>query len=839
MLRQLMGIKSKLFFGYFILVIIAGFTGWLVYAELINADKKQLELNPVNGKVIFINDILANLYNAESLERNLVYTGEVTYFSQYQHLLDTIRLQIDSLSTMVNNPFQKNHADSIKTLLDKKQKNLQELMWLKNNYSLNALYKQALRQLDTEKDSIVQYYEINQRQTKTYDTVYIKQEKKPFLRRLFKAFGDNETKDSAMQVKISEYIQTDSLKAAVNPSDSISALLSEIREELQIKSERAERQIKSKELIILDSDKTITLQLKKILTILENEELLNSLKAVRDQQKHNAEITWIILFLGILSLFTIVFFGTNILRDISKSQHYRQSLEVAKTETEKVLKSKEQFMLSLTHDLKSPLNAIIGFTRLIDSEPINLTTSGYLKNIDRSSRHILALVNQLLDFAKLQQGKLKIVEVPFNLFQLVEQLAENYKVGATQKNVQFNLENQIISDRNYEGDPVRITQILVNLLSNAIKFTPEGSVNFKLSVKSHDKRKDIVKFEIIDTGIGIDMEDLPHIFEEFTRGKAEYKKFEGTGLGLAITYKLVQLLKGEIRIKSVVGEGSYFTVFLPFKHTNKIPDSKILEDIPGTKIKNYKELAGISVYLVDDDVQMLDMLSAVLQSEGIKVRSFNKPLEALHAFTPGVADLVITDLQMPGMEGIDLVSKLLEKNDGPLPAILMSGRDEHPGKSVDDIFLAYVQKPFEPAYLLNLVYQNLEYIKKPKTGNTLEAKPNYSLDNIKKFLGEDTENLNQFLVSYTTNSIEHVALLEEYLRANNLEEISKLAHKMLNILHQLKATDLIEIFKKLESVKSREELSEVEYLDLTEKGIEGMNDLIESICTKEGVKHES
>lgn len=836
MSNQKLGIKTKLFLGYFILVILAGFTGWLVYTEFARTNNKSLELSPVNEKVIFINDILTNLYNAEGLERNLVYTGEVIYYAQYQHLLDTIRLQIDSLNNLIKNPFQKKHADSVKILLDKKQKNLEELMFLKNNYSLNALYKKTLKNLEEERDSTVEYYEINQRQTKTYDTVYIKQEKKPFIRRLFKAFGDQQATDSAMQVKISEYVQTDSTKNNVNPADSISNLLTNIRHDLVQKSERAERQIRSKELTILNNDKTITLQLKKILTIIENQELLNSLKEVRKQQQHNAKITWIILVLGVISLFTIVFFGANILSDISKSQHYRISLEAAKTETEKVLKSKEQFMLSLTHDLKSPLNAIIGFTRLIENERLNLTISRYLKNIDRSSRHILELVNQLLDLAKLQQGKLRIIDVPFNLSLLVEQLAENYKVGAIQKNVRFNLENQLDADRNYKGDPVRITQILVNLLSNAIKFTKQGAVDFKLSIKSHDKKRDIVKLEVIDTGIGIDLEDLPHIFEEFTRGKADTQKFEGTGLGLAITYKLVQLLNGEIKINSEVGKGSHFKVYLPLELTDDIPETNVLEDLPGSEKRAYRHLEGLTVWLVDDDIQMLEMVEAVLLAENIKVRAFNKPQRALQEFKAGCANLLITDMQMPGMEGIDLLGKIENKIGEAMPAIAMSGRDDHPGFDMESHFLAFIQKPFEPDKLLNIIYQNLDRIKKDviETVNN-ESIIHYDLSNIKQFLGEDSENLNRFLVSYTSTSIEHLNLLEDYSDKKDFKGISELAHKMLNILHQLKADDLIAIFKELETFKPTLE-AEGEFLALTEKGIVQMRQLVEAICANEGVE---
>lgn len=836
MKNTLDSIKIKLFLGYFILAIIVGFTGWLVFTEIIKNNNDNVEVNPVSEKIAFINNILANLYNAEGLERNLVYTGKANNFDQYQLLIDTIKYQLDSLTFLIDNPNQKKHADSIRVLLDIKQKNQQDLIFLRKNYSLNALYKKTLKQLEEEKDSIIQYYEVNQQLTKTYDTTYIKQEKKPFLNRLFKAFGNKSTEDSAMHVQISQYIQTDSVKTDVNPSDSISALLTNIGNELKAKSARAERQIERKEQAIFESDKTITLQLKEILSIVEQEELLKTFNDVRLLQEHNRKITWIIIFLGILSLITILFFGINILRDITKSQHYRQGLEAAKAETDQVLKSKEQFMLSLTHDLKTPLNAIIGFTRLIEKERINNTVNKYLKNIDRSSRHILELANHLLDLSKLQQGKLKMAKVPFNFSALIEQISENYRFGAIQKQLEFTVKNDLPSTQNYNGDPFRITQILINLVSNAIKFTHEGSVQIFVSAKTVNRKRQRITIEVVDTGIGIDKEDLPHIFEEFSRGKAENSKYEGTGLGLAITYKLVKLLHGNIMLKSEPGKGSHFTVSFPLG----LSDQEVAQTstIPHLELetKNYHPLKDLSVWLVDDDESMRKMVEAVLRTEHIRVKAFSDPTKVLEAFKEGCTDLLITDMQMPEMEGSELLKNIEHKLGTSFPAILMSGRDDHPEKEGDSTFLAFIPKPFEPDLLLQTILQHIRSIKKiDDTTYTAESGVFYSLANIKQFLGEDTDNLNKFLISYTTTSLEHIKLLDQYCKDKDFTSISELAHKMLNILHQLEAMELVDIFKILEANKP-ELTPEVEFLSLVKSAIAGVIKLIDKICKDEGIQ---
>ncbi|MFB6320186.1 hybrid sensor histidine kinase/response regulator [Saccharicrinis sp. FJH54] len=832
MRNPLQDIKVKLFLGYFILVIITGLTGWLVYSELIQNGKESVKINPANEKIIYINGILSNLYTAEGLERNLLQTGDSKYFSSYIELMDSVELQIDSLNTLIENPGQKNYTDTILTLLENKRKNITELKYLKENYSASALYEKTLKDLELNRDSIIQYFTVSQKQTTKYDSTYIKREKPTFFNRLFGLFSDQTPKDSALQVKISKYIQRDSLYNNMNPADSVAALLNSISKEIKNRSLNAEKRIRLKEKEILESDKTITLQLKEILSVVENEELMASFTKVYKQQEHNEVITRYIVLLGILALFTILFFAVNILRDVTKSQHYRQGLESAKNETELVLKSKEQFMLSLTHDLKSPLNAISGFTSLIAAEKTTPTVKRYLKNIEQSSTHILKLVNSLLDLARLQQGKLNINPVPVNLCLLINEVTENYRPGAINKKVDFKLDNKILPEQNYIGDPVRITQILVNLISNAIKFTNTGSVEVRVAPKSINDKTDEITLEVIDTGIGIDRDELPYIFDEFARGKADKGSYEGTGLGLTITKKLVDLLQGNISVISSPGKGSHFTLKFPLDKTGQKAEN--IPDIKSEKTtSDLAVLREMTIWVVDDDELMLEMLDAVLTSYGATVRVFNDPLLAANEFETRKADLVITDVQMPGMDGPDLLKRIKQKSGGSFPAIAMSGRDESSDQEIEDNFMAFIQKPFDPNDLLDIIVSSLEKIINGKVVNT-EQDLSYSLDKIKRFVGEDREGLKSILRSYVETSKEHITLLETNLTDRNFDNISEVAHKMLNFLRQMEVRELIGIFSDLENYRTSG-MTEQQLIELTFNGIRKMNRLIHTIKQKENI----
>ena len=824
----------KLFLGYLILVIITGLTGWLVYTELLKTDRGIVEVSPVNEKIIYINGILSNLYTAEGLERNLLQTGDSKYFSSYLQLMDSVKTQIDSLNMLIMNPVQKNHTDTVLTLLEYKRKNIRELKYLKENYSANALYKKTLNELDANKDSIIRYYTINKRQTTKYDTTYIKQNKPTFFNRLFGLFSDQTPKDSAIQVKISKYIQRDSLYSDINPADSVAALLNTISNEIRTRSLIAEQQIRLKEREILESDKTITLQLKEILSVIENEELIQSFTKVFEQQTHNEDITRYIVALGVLSFFTILFFGINILRDLTKSQHYRQSLEAAKNETELVLKSKEQLMLSLTHDLKSPLNAISGFTSLIAKQRVNPTVDRYIKNIDQSSKHIMKLVNSLLDLARLQQGKLKMNPVPFNLRLLIDEITENYSPGATHKNVALILENGIAYHQNYSGDPVRITQIYVNLLSNAIKFTDIGSIKIMGNNTVINDNVDEITLDIIDTGMGIDKEELPFVFDEFSRGRADNASYEGTGLGLNITRRLIDLLKGEIEVSSSPGKGSHFKVSFPLEKTDELPEYP-QSDLSGKGSVDTPDISRLRIWVVDDDPLMLEMLDAVFKAENIQVKTFNDPVKAAEEFKKGGADLLITDIQMPVYDGLELLEKIEQKAGKVFPAIAMSGKDETDDNSLGDRFIAFIQKPFEPADLLQIIYQNLDIIRSGNKNQNQEGEVFYSLEKIKSFVGNDRDDLNNILSSFIEASLDNIALLETYTTQRNFEKIREVSHKMLNFLRQLEIHELVKIFSALENYETSN-VTEQTLMELTFEGINKMNLLLKSMRKNEGIQ---
>lgn len=791
-------VKIKVFLGYLTLIILASLIIWIIYSEILQSSVEKADVNPTNNKFLYINNILTNLYQAEGLERSYAQTGQKIHYRDYLRFMETISLQIDTLALMFNNPIQQLHTDSIKKLLQVKQQNVKELASIKNKNTSKARYQQAIKKLSWVDDSIVEPVKVYKNIITNRDTVFLQQKKKKFFERLVNVFAAQNKPDSNLNIKTTQSVQIDSLVAPINQVDSMANYITTIVTGIMDESIAFESRLNKKEQEILTNDLTLTVQLRQMLSYIENEELKNSFQIVKEQQSRLRNTTWQIILVGSFALITIIFFLVNILKDITKSQHYRQSLEKAKAFSESLLKSKEQFMLSLTHDLKSPLSSIIGFTNLMEEDDqVSPRHQKYLENISKASEHIRKLINDLLDLARLETGKLTIEQLPFNLKTLIDDIVDGFRPQAKVKNVDLQLESNVSPSVFYRSDPVRITQILGNLISNALKFTEEGAVTVKVSSRVFSAKNDQVIIDVIDTGIGISEENIQLIFEEFTRVTTTNKQYEGTGLGLTITQKIVHLLHGTLDLESIPGKGSKFTIALPLEKTEPLMESA-RAIINGKPQKAVADLVGKKVWIIDDDQTLLEMTTAILKSTGMEVHSFSDPQKALHSFTKNITDLLIMDIQMPVINGVDLLQQIQDKNGGPVTAIAISGMDAGPNGYIG--FSAFIQKPFHPQTLLDVILgqQKSLTVKDNHEISTASRQNGYNLEQLSAFAAGDPESLRQILVSLIYSGKENTTLFRQYIKDENMEALSALSHKMLTLFRQMEATDVVELLSRLE-----------------------------------------
>jgi signal transduction histidine kinase len=365
----------------------------------------------------------------------------------------------------------------------------------------------------------------------------------------------------------------------------------------------------------------------------------------------------------------------------------------AKDRAEKAAAAKTRFMSNMSHELRTPLNAIIGTTHLLMQEYEQLQESDHFRILKDSSEHMLHLVNEVLDFNKLDEGKLRLVYEPFDLDEMLRQAAGTFTSTIQQKNIDLLLDTSTVpKDQKIVGDEMRLKQVLLNLLSNAIKFTETGTVRLIAHVRQLTDSGAEVYFAVSDTGIGIPQEKIHLIFDSFTQADAETtRKYGGSGLGLSICKELVWKMGGQLQVRSQPGKGSlfYFTIYLSFEQRTAI--------VPKDKLQSLKKLNGVKILLVEDNAVNMKIARRFLHSWGASIDTAENGVIAWRLFQEQSFDLLLIDLEMPLMDGKELLTQVRSVNKD-IPAIAFTAAVYE--NMYDDLqkhgFNGYLHKPFQP-----------------------------------------------------------------------------------------------------------------------------------------------
>ncbi len=384
-----------------------------------------------------------------------------------------------------------------------------------------------------------------------------------------------------------------------------------------------------------------------------------------------------------------------------------KQLEKAKEKVEEGSRAKSEFLSTMSHEIRTPMNAIIGMTNLLVKDNPREDQLEQLEILDFSAKTLLSLINDVLDFSKIESGKIEFESVPFKLENLLNGVLESFRFTADKKDVMLYLD---LDDKIPEvicGDPNRLTQILNNLVSNAVKFTEEGSVGIVVKEKEANNNHLNLLFTVTDTGIGISTEKQKEIFESFTQERTETSRiFGGTGLGLTISKKLIELQGGKIYLESEKGKGSTFYVELPFKTS----ENGSAEATSFTQYSMPDSLKGATVMLAEDNAINQKVMTRFLDKWDIEVIVAEDGKQAVEILTDNLVNLVLMDLQMPEMDGYEATRKIREladnqKSEVPIIALTAAALKEVKEKVFASGMNDYLTKPFNPPEL----QKKLEY----------------------------------------------------------------------------------------------------------------------------------
>lgn len=380
----------------------------------------------------------------------------------------------------------------------------------------------------------------------------------------------------------------------------------------------------------------------------------------------------------------------------------KEKLEKALMAAEKATLMKSGFVANLSHEIRTPINGISGLLSLLEDSNLNEEQEDYVKTIRNASSTLLYIINDVLDFSKIESGKLDIENINIDFDGEMHYVSKTIKSEAEKKNIGFNFSNHVKLNNYLKGDPYRLKQIIFNLSSNAIKFTNKGAVSLELGGEEKDG-KFILKGVFADSGIGMSQDQLDALFTPFTQADSSTtRRFGGTGLGLSIVKELVTLMNGTIEVISQIGVGTKFTFYVPFEITTTSisdqPENVQLSDLnnmPGRKIK---------VLVAEDNEVNQKVQKAILKKLGYEVKMVNNGREAVEAVRIENFDVILMDMQMPEMDGLTSTRMIRsEQYHTPIIALTANAVKEEKEKCLDAGMNDFVSKPFNTKILNDVI----------------------------------------------------------------------------------------------------------------------------------------
>ena len=481
-----------------------------------------------------------------------------------------------------------------------------------------------------------------------------------------------------------------------------------------------------------------------------------------------------------------------ITRDIQVIIRTKKQVEKEKTRAESLARAKEEFLANMSHEIRTPLNSIIGFTRYLKNEKLTQDGGQSLDIISKSSAHLLNIINEILDFSKLEAGQMKLEKSPVYIPDIIQESISLFRSIASEKKLRIFTE----IDESLYGiyilcDAYRIRQVLNNLFSNAVKFTHKGFIEIKAGLEEDNH----LLLSVKDTGCGIEESALPGIFEKFSQAdNSTTRRYGGTGLGLSIVKKIISLMDGDISVDSKLESGTTFTLTIPVEKTTASGENV-------EAVQQAVDLSGLLILIVDDDPYNLILLKKMFTDCMAEVISAGSGAEALEIIENNEIDLMLVDIHMPEMNGFELLGKAGKD----IPAIAISAyvNEDITDKCMQAGFRYIHRKPIET----NDIFTSVNEILNPDPEKAIETGKEDGSEILKAPLSpagipeEEAELKNKLLNIYYENLSSSMEIIHNCNIENDFEKIRYQAHKLTPSSRHMGYKDLVTVLKKIDELE--------------------------------------
>lgn len=777
-------IKYKIALAYLILIATTVFSGWYIFRQVENISLPKKNVATETNRIFILSDILTNVFASESTGRIAMLSAKSADIKKYHAIMDSIQTQISTFNSSVASPTITQKLDSIQLLLDKKTKSFNDIIAFRKKHMGSQNFDEAFQEIRKTKE------EIDQNNTQVPDSL---NKKDGFWTRMANVVNSSkkEERDKAKEELIK--------KTHEAKRDSFARAAENIFNRAVESESKLSQQIIKKEGQLILENKRITQKIRSLFAEVEQDVLQKSYQSIDRSKAIIDETANNLVWSGSISFFLVFILGIIVIRDLNQNFEYKRKLERLNLEMEDLIKQKTFFFASITHDIVSPLNTMVGFSNLLEKTLTDEKQKEYLQNITHSTQYIQNLVTDLVDFSKLEHNRLIIKKESFHFGELINTIVLPLENEAKKKNITLTAEVSEDVNRYIYTDPYRLRQILVNILTNAIKFTHQGGVSLKAA-----KKNNTIEIVITDTGIGIDQKFHNVIFNEFQQAHDGIEKvYGGTGLGLNITKRLVNILNGDIYFESELERGTTFSITLPYVEgeDSKVNELEVVYD-------NDRKLSNKTILVIDDDKLQLKLMYEIFKDK-VKKTDLLDNGKQLHTYLENNRyDLIITDIQMPNYSGYSIINDIKKheqyKN---TPVIAFTGKTDLDENEYYKLgFNALLQKPINITKLMKMVHKilqinplkNTPVLNMEKTDHPKIIGKDYDLSELLVFTQNDYKATGDILHAFISSAYQAMEELHKAAEISDYKEISQVAHRILPMFRQLKMHTQIPVLELLE-----------------------------------------